>query len=72
MVTHPDTAAAVVMLERGLALRRAEQRASHLVAVQLPRSTRPAAPLTGVTTPRWGGLARAIRSLRWVLRPART
>ena len=68
MPTHPDTIATVVLLERGLALRRAERRASLLAAATPPRSVWADLPAP-VTTARRSGLARVLRSLPWVLRP---
>jgi len=69
MVTHPDTIATVVGMERGLALQRAERRARVLDAIAAPRSVRVDRPARA-TTVGGSGLARAIRSLRWILRPA--
>ena len=69
MFTHPDTIATVVQIERTLALQRADQRTRLLVAATPRRSVRGDASIL----PRTGSgrsLARALRSLRWVLRPA--
>jgi len=69
MVTHPDTLATVVQVERGLALRRADQR-TRLLAAATPRPVIQGDAPIPPTTARRHGLARALRSLRWVPRPA--
>ena len=69
MFPNPDTCYAVLKSEHAVVLRRAERRALHIEAASRPRSAPVATPAEPASVRR-GRLARAIRSLHWVLRPA--
>lgn len=68
MFPHPHTCTRVIEAERQLALRRAEQ-VGPLVAAA--RQSRPeTVVVVGSPVAPLGRLLRAVRSLRWVLRPS--
>jgi hypothetical protein len=71
MLPNPDTCAAVVRAEHALMVSRAERRARLLWDTTPPRSG--AAEARGGTAPdRWTRLSRAVRGVRWAVRPAHT
>ena len=69
MSPNLDTYAAAVKVERELAMTRADRLTPLLDAAKAPRSA-PAGGTSRPTFERRGRLAAAVRSLRWVLRPA--
>ena len=69
MLYSVDTHAAALKLERELALRHAERVAPLIEAAAAPRTVPVTVRVEKAITPQ-GRLARAVRSLRWVLRPA--
>lgn len=69
MLTSIDTHAAALKLERALALGRAERVAPLIEAAAAPRTVPAMVRVEKIITPQ-GRLARAVRSVRWVLRPA--
>ncbi len=72
-MTHLDTYATVVDAEHRLMVSRAERRAPLVAAMKLSRPTPAGDHGQTVATSRvsvGGRLAHAVRSLRWVLRPA--
>ena len=69
MFPNADTYYAALQLERTAMLRRAERRALLAEATRRPRPA-PSSARARTTAMRSGRLARAVRFLRWVLRPA--
>ena len=69
MFTHVDTRHAALQVERALACKRAHRLAPLLEAAKRSRSAPMGCPTEPAATRR-GRLARAVGSLRWVLRPA--
>jgi hypothetical protein len=68
MLPDLDTHVAALKFERELALKRAERRRLVMEATKAPRSAT-AGACAKEAIGRWGGLLRAVRSFRWVLRP---
>ncbi len=72
-MTHLDTYAVMLDAERKLMIRRAERRAPLIAAAKLTRAVPAGGHAETVAASRvsvGSHLARAMRSLRWVLRPA--